>query len=353
MNAAEADRALEAAPADDPHGRRPAAGPSIYDVARAAGVAPSTVSRALSKPGRVSFATAEHIRKVADQLGYQSGRMQRQTVERGSSTLAIVVADITNPVFHGMIRGVERTAAHAGRTTLVIETQESEETEREAVNRVLPLVDGVILTSSRMSDGAIRHAAKSRPVVVLNRVVHQVPSVTSDDVHAVKKATEHLLDCGVTAITYLAGPEASWADGARWRGLLEAGHELDLKVRRIGPFLPTMRGGGTAAEQWLRHPTPGVIAYNDLIAIGFIRAILLAGRRVPEDVCVIGFDNFLDAELLTPRLTTTAAPLVSLGSAAVNQLLKTGRRDLTEAVEPVQLPARLVVRDTTRRRPST
>ena len=158
--------------------------PTIYDVARAAGVATSTVSRALSQPGRVSFETAEHVRRVAEEVGYRSTRIQREA-PRKTSLLAVVVADITNPVFFRMIRGAERTAAHAGYSTLIIETQESEPVEREALARVQPLVDGIVLTSSRLPDGTIREVAKQGPVVVLNRIVGQVPSVTGDNVRVV------------------------------------------------------------------------------------------------------------------------------------------------------------------------
>jgi DNA-binding LacI/PurR family transcriptional regulator len=332
---------------DSPAAGRQGGRPTIYDVARAAGVATSTVSRALSSPGRVSFRTAEHVRKVATEMGYQSGTMERVLPEQRTALLAMVVADITNPVFHGMIRGAERTAVHAGYTMLVVETQESEQGEREALRRVGPAVDGIVLTSSRMSDNAIRAEAKRKPTVVLNRMVGQVPSVATDNVKAVKQAVEHLGDRGHDTITYLSGPEASWADGMRWRGLREAGYELELKVRRIGPSLPTMRGGASAAQEWLRSPTSAVLAYNDLLAIGFIQAVIAAGRRVPEDVSVVGFDNILDSELVRPRLTTLAAPLVSLGSAAVNHLLTNGRRETPASTEPVLLPARLVVREST------
>jgi DNA-binding LacI/PurR family transcriptional regulator len=319
--------------------------PTIYDVAHIAGVAPSTVSRALAKPGRVSFRTAEHIRKVAEEIGYRSATLARAISEQPTTLMAMIVADITNPVFHGMIRGAERTAAHAGYTTLVIETQESEHTEKEALNRVLPAVDGVILTSSRMSDASIREAAKQKPLVLLNRIMAEIPSVASDNVKAMKKATEYLVGLGVRDITYLAGPEASWSNGMRWRGLREAGFELDLRVRRIGPNIPTMGGGRLAATKWLSSQTRGVIAYNDLLAIGFIQAVMLAGCRVRQDVCVVGFDNILDSSLVEPRLTTIAAPLVSLGSAAVNRLLKRSSHPEPEA--PVLLPTRLVVRDST------
>ena len=319
---------------------------TIYDVAAAAGVATSTVSRALAHPGRVSFSTAERIRRVADELGYRSTRISREATRR-TSLLAVVVADITNPVYFGMIRGAERTAAHAGYTAVVVETQESEAAERAALARVQPFVDGVVLTSSRMPDASIREVAKQGPLVVLNRMVGQVPSVTSDNVRAVKRATEHLAGAGVDAITYLPGPEASWSDGMRWRGLREAGLELGLRVRRVGPQEPTMRGGAAAAEEWLAHRTPGVIAYNDLLAIGFIRTVTAAGVVVPEEVRVVGFDNIVDAELVQPGLTTLASPLVSLGSAAVNHLLKSTARRRPEELEPMLLPARLVVRGST------
>jgi DNA-binding LacI/PurR family transcriptional regulator len=321
--------------------------PTIYDVARVAGVATSTVSRALSNPGRVSFKTAEHIRKVAKELGYRSEIFEREIPDKRTKILAMVVADINNPVFHGMVRGAERTAAHHGYTVLVVETQESPAAEQSAAQRVLSSVDGIILTSSRISDSAIRALAKQRPLVVMNRVVDQVASVANDNVGAIKHAAEHLAESGVGAITYLAGPQASWADAMRWRGLLEAGHDLELKVDRIGPCDPTMSGGVWAAKQWLRNKTPGVIAYNDLIAIGFIRMVLKAGCRVPEDVQVVGFDNILDAALLEPRLTSIASPVVSLGSAAVKLLLRTTRREASDPVELALVPARLIIRDTT------
>ena len=323
--------------------------PTIYDVARIAGVATSTVSRALSNPGRVSFKTAEHVRKVAEQIGYRSAALERDLPVQRTMMLAMIVADINNPVFHGMIRGAERTAMHAGYIMLLVETQESELTEKQALNRVRSAVDGVILSSSRMTDASIRDAAKHRPLVLLNRIVGQIPSVASDNLDAMRKASEHLAGAGVREITYLAGPEASWSDGMRWRGLRAAGLELDLKVRRIGPNVPTMVGGGLAATKWLGNQTRGVIAYNDLLAIGFIQEVMLAGCRVPEDVCVIGFDNILSSSLVEPRLTTIAAPLVSLGSAAVNRLLKRSWHQEAEPAEPVLLPTRLVVRDSTGR----
>jgi LacI family repressor for deo operon, udp, cdd, tsx, nupC, and nupG len=321
---------------------------TIYDVAEAAGVAASTVSRALSKPGRVSFRTAEHVREVAMRLGYRTEETERALPATASSLLAMVIADITNPVFYGMIRGAERTARHAGYTMVLVESQESPTTEREALDRLVPAIDGAVLTSSRMSDSAIRTLAKTVRVVVLNRLVDQVASVATDTVGAVRLAADHLFQRGHHTITYLAGPEASWSDGMRWRGVLEAAPQLGMKVRRIGPYRPTIAGGRDAAADWLRVRTSAVIAYNDLVAIGFQQGVTEAGLRVPADVSVIGFDNIREAGLITPRLTTIASPLASLGSAAVQRLLRVPRSEEPDHA-PLLLPSRLVVRGSTGR----
>jgi LacI family transcriptional regulator len=321
---------------------------TIYDVAEAAGVAASTVSRALSKPGRVSFRTAEHVREVATRLGYRTEETERSLPTTTTSLLAMVVADITNPVFYGMIRGAERTARHAGYTMVLAESQESARTEQEALERLVPTVDGVVLTSSRLSDAAIRTLAKAVRVVVLNRLVDQVPSVATDVLGAVRLAGRHLVDRGHHSVAYLAGPEASWSDGMRWRGVLEAGQGLDLKVRRVGPNRPTIAGGREAAADWLRAPTSAVVAYNDLVAIGFQQAVGEAGLEVPGDVSVIGFDNIRESGLVTPGLTTIASPLTSLGSAAVQHLVHSPRAAAPDQ-PPLLLPSRLVVRESTGR----
>jgi LacI family transcriptional regulator len=150
---------------DTPQGSRPS--PTIYDVAKAAGVAPSTVSRAFSRPGRVNAETAEHIRKVADEIGYRTNPLGRGLPSGKTSLLAVIVADVTNPFFFEIIRGAERTASEAGYTLLVVDAQESVDAERQALERTLPLVEGLILATSRMSDSSIRVAAKQRPTVVM------------------------------------------------------------------------------------------------------------------------------------------------------------------------------------------
>src|SRR5947209_9233245 len=301
--------------------RRRSQSTTIYDVARAAGVAPSTVSRAFSRPGRVNAATAERIRLAADELGYRANPLARALSTARSRMLALVVSDVANPFYSEIIRGAQAAAAQAGYTLLLADAQESDRVERAALERVLPSVDGVVLGGSRMSDSAIRMIAKQKPVVVLNRAVVDVPSVVPDNAGGMRRALEHLTSLGHDGVLYVAGPEASWADSMRWRSLQDAATELQVRVRRIGPFSPDVPGGVRAAAELAGAPATAAVAYNDQLAIGLIRGLGARGIGVPRDVSVVGFDNIPAAELITPGLTTVASPLHTEGATAATHLL--------------------------------
>lgn len=346
---------------DEPDGRggsdgpgRRRSGPTIYDVAEACGVAPSTVSRAFSRPGRVNAETAARIRQVAEEMGYRANPLARALPTGRTSMLALVVSDVTNPFYFQIIRGAEQAASAEDYTLLVADVHESAVAERKALDRALPLVEGVVLGTSRMSDSAIRVAAKQRPTVVLNRVLTGIPSVVTDNARGMRRAVEHLGELGHRTIAYAAGPEASWADGMRWRAMREAAHELDLRVLRLGPFEPTLGGGLAAAPAVVQSPATAVVAYNDLIAIGLMQGLARDGVRVPQDLSVVGFDNIFGSELCSPTLTTVAAPLAALGQYAVRTLLQEMHSRTPRTVRPALLPAQLLVRESTakaRRRP--
>jgi LacI family repressor for deo operon, udp, cdd, tsx, nupC, and nupG len=324
---------------------------TIYDVAKLAGVAPSTVSRAFSRPGRVSSRTAERIREAADELGYRRGRIPRDEATRGTRVLALVVADIGNPFFLPIIRGAEQAAAEAGFVTVVVDSREDGAAEESALERVLPMVDGLVLASSRLPDTAIRRASRQRPVVVLNRVVSDVPSIVPDHARGARQAMTHLSELGHRRIVYVSGPEASWADGTRWRALLEAGQDHEFRVRRMGPYSPTIEGGIQAARELTRADCTAVIAYNDQLALGLVAALQRSGVRVPEDLSVVGFDNVVVGDLVEPGLTTVAAPLRELGAGAVATLLAlVGPTPGVAERPPMLLPTRLVVRGSTSQR---
>ncbi|MDI3403401.1 LacI family DNA-binding transcriptional regulator [Streptomyces cavernicola] len=321
--------------------------PTIYDVAAAAGVAPSTVSRAFSRPGRVNAATAERIRQVAAELGYHANPLARALPTGRTTLIACVIADIANPVFAEIVIGAQKAAREAGYLILLVDAQESDQLERESLERTLPAVEGIVLASSRMSDSAIRMIAKQRPLIVLNRVVSDVTSLVNDDMDGMRQAVQHLSELGHRTITYLSGPEASWASGVRWRALHEAASELGVRVHRTGAYPPTVAGGLQAAAELGRPKSSAVIAYNDQMAIGLMRGLQAAGIQVPRELSVVGFDNISGSELVTPELTTIAAPARIQGHTAVRTLLAEVGDSQAHPGKSAILPTRLVVRQST------
>ena len=157
-------------PGDQVRARRDrVAGATITDVAEAAGVAASTVSRAFTRPGRVNHATREHVLAVAEELGYTPNPAARALESGRTSTLALLVPDITNPYFAGVIKGAERAAAAAGLTLVLGDTQENPAAEAQLIRRLGPAVDGFVLSASRLPDDELRRAAELNPIALVNR----------------------------------------------------------------------------------------------------------------------------------------------------------------------------------------
>ena len=322
---------------------------TIYDVARLAGVAPSTVSRAFARPGRVNAETAAHIRTAAAELGYRVNPLARALSTSKTHMLAVMISDITNPFYAELIRGAQIAASEADYTVVLADARESGVVEREALERILPMVEGIVIGSSRISDSTLQMIAKQKPMIVLNRHLVGIPSVVTDNARGTRRALEHLGELGHEALTYVAGPEASWADGMRWRAAREAGLELSLHTRRAGPVAPTVEGGRLAALSMLENLPTAVLAYNDLVAIGMMVTFASTGVRVPQDVSVIGYDNILPAELVSPGLTTIASPGRTMGTVAVRNMLAIIRGAMPRNEEAFVMPPRLVVRSSTGR----
>jgi LacI family transcriptional regulator len=333
-----------------------AARPTIYDVAREAGVSASTVSRAYARPGRVNAETARRVFRAADRVGYRWDRLDGSASgERGlRNAVGLVIADVTNPFYGDIIKGAYEAAREAGLQLILSHTNESPEVERETIERELGQVDGLVIASSRMTDSALRMMAKQKPLVLLNRIIPEVTCVVSDHQRGIRRAAEYLRSLGHDRIHYVAGPETSWSDGVRWRALREAASELALDVRRVGPNEPTILAGVAAARQVVKHEATAVLAYNDQVAIGVLKGLRKLGVAVPDDVSVVGIDNIIFDELVEPTLTTIAAPLYRMGFTGVGNCIAVASGARTSG-RPLVLPVRLVVRQSTgqRRRKST
>ena len=330
--------------------------PTIYDVAREAGVATSTVSRAYSRPGRVNGGTAQKVFEAAERLGYRSSRNDadhRQPAERlVHKAIGLVIADVTNPFYGDIIKGAYEAAREAGYQLILSHTNESPEVERDTIEKELPQVDGVVIASSRMTDSALRMIARQKAVVLLNRTIPEANCVVNDNERGIRRAVEYLCSLGHEQILYVAGPETSWSDGVRWRALRKAVTELGLNLRRIGPNEPTILAGFSAARRVAGLDATAVLAYNDQVAIGVMKGLRKLGVGVPDDVSVVGFDNIVFDELVEPALTTVAAPLYRMGFTGMQNCIAValGARP---SGPPLVLPVRLVKRQSTgQRRPS-
>lgn len=337
-----------------PH-RQPRAArtPTIHDVAKRAGVAASTVSRALSRPDRVSKATRARILEVAESMGFRPSPIARALPSGRTMTLGLLVPDITNPFFLDLIRGAEKAAAAADRSLVLADTEESPEREATLAGRMNRAVDGFVLVSSRRRDDELRETYTDAPLVVVNRRVPPVPGVIIDTGDGARRALHHLAGLGHRRVAYLAGPATSWSNGQRWEALRAASRHLGSTLVRIDANAPTVAGGEDAADRLLAERVTAVVTFNDLLAIGVLRRFQATGVDVPGQVSVLGCDDIFGADFCHPPLTTLAAPIEEAGRRAVELLLDElerddpARRGASERHAEIVLPTRLVVRKST------
>lgn len=294
---------------------------TIYDVAKLAGVNPSTVSRALNRPGRVNAVTERRIRAAAETLNYHVNPMARALPTGRTSIIGLVVSDITNPVFFDVVRGAEAAATRAGYTLVLTESEESEQREYERAERMLRMVDGLLLATPRMSDEQILALAKQKPVAVVNRLVEGVLSVVPDVQHGIAEAVRHLRGLGHSRIAYVPGPALSWMARRRGELLAQRCAWAHIELLPLEPVAPTVAGGRSAAVAARDSGATAVFAYNDLIAIGLMQELVETGIRIPADLSIVGFDDIFGADFTSPPLTTIKSPLREEGDHAMAALL--------------------------------
>lgn len=245
--------------------------PGIVDVAREAQVSPSTVSRTFSRPGYVSKATAKRIFDAANRLGYRSKKIVPvTTLEVKHHLILLIVSDISNPAFAQLIRCIQHECMRENFGLLIADTEETKINERDSLHD-FNNVDGVVLASSRLSDTMIRKFAQRHKVVMVNREVRGIPSVIPDYSSSFESMVDRLIALGHTSITYLTGPEASWAEGMRWRTLFDVCKRKNMPLKRLPGKQPTLQAGQEAFRKFMKQPSStAIITYNDLQAMGFI-----------------------------------------------------------------------------------
>lgn len=317
---------------------------TLREVAAASGVAVSTASRALTRPGRVSHETAQRVLTAAEDLGYVPSATGRALRSGRTGTVALVVPDTGNPYFYGIVRGTQVRLRAAGYAHVLVDTEESADAEETELARLRGITDGVVLAASRLPDERLMAWSEEIALVAINRAVPE-PSVVVDTPGGAVSALAHLVELGHLRVAYAAGPATSWSDARRRAALRLAARHMGVEVVELGPFLPRISAGAAAARAVLEADVTGVLAFNDLLAFGMLSHLAGAGVAVPAQLSVIGCDDIFGADLVHPRLTTVSAPLDLAGYHAADLLL--AELDAGEARTGVALPTTLVVREST------
>ena len=316
---------------------------SIKDIAKAAGISHSTVSRALADSPLVAPATKRRIQHIAREMGYTPSAIARGLVTRRTATIGLVVTSIADPFASEVVRGIEETALDNGYN--VILTASNSEPERElACVRTLRerRVDGIIVTSSRVGNLYVPLLEQLGVPIVLINNQHEgryVYSIRNDDFLGGRLAGEYLASLGHRRVAYVSNPPNVYSNAQRLAGCRAALRERggDIPDPWVVPGDGRTSGGQAGLARLLQsipHPT-AVLCYNDMTAIGALQVARAAGLRVPADLSILGYDDIAFAVFVEPPLTTSAQAKHTMGQRAMELALsllrgqedgETGRR---------------------------
>ena len=308
-------------------------GPTLKDVARSAGVHASTASRALD-PGKASLVqdeTREHVRRVAEQLGYRVDVVARSLRRQQTTAVGVVMTDLGNPVFAPILRGISTALEMAGYIALITDTQDDDERLRVAIEKLLiRRVDALIIGAARLGDVKAIDAARleGMPIVLAVRplIGSGIPTVAADDVMGGYLAARHLSDVGHRFVAEIAGPADVQPFIDRSVGFARGASEAGLVVQRLADHAadPNPDEGARLTELLLGLGTDlptAIFAHNDSMAVGAIARLRAHGFRCPRDVSVLGYNDAPFVEYVDPPLSTIGFPGFQIGAAAAGVAL--------------------------------
>ncbi len=322
------------------------------DVARLAGVAQSTVSRALSGAGPVSPAVRERVLAAARQLGYTPDAIARSLITRRTHIVGIVMAGLSSPFQPYVLEKLIQRLGAAGQQALVFSAAPGQE-----VDDILPAVleyrlDGLIITSATLSSPKVEACLRHRtPVLLFNRDMpgERVSAVCCDNVAGGRLVADALVAAGHRRFAYVAGSRNSSTNRDRERGFTERLRELGQVLARREEAAYTYESGQEAAGRLLSagEPPDAIFCGSDIIALGVLDTIRAAGWPVPEAVSIVGFDDIPMAAWGAYALTTIRQPVDAMIEAAVTLLAERIGRPETAPVRRF-FPGTLVVRRSAR-----
>jgi DNA-binding LacI/PurR family transcriptional regulator len=330
---------------------------SLKDIAKRAGVSVATVSNVVNGYRPVGAATRQRVQQAIDELGYSPNLSARHLRNGRTGIIALAIPELNNPYFAELADAAIREAGQHGYTVLLDYTDGDREKELLVSQGFrAQVIDGLILSPVQLSRAEVLKRTSGTPMVLVGESVYDVPydHIAIDNVAASHAATGHLLDLGRRRIAFVGAQ----ADINRQPAHLRLhGYQESLAAAGL-PYDPALvvttdyfgRADGAAGLRRLMalpHPPDAVFAYNDLIAIGVLRAAVELGLRVPADLAVVGFDDIEEGRYSNPTLTTISPDKTGIGSQAVACLI--GRLDGSRTAEPaeVQVPYTLVTREST------
>lgn len=322
--------------------------PTVLDVAKRAGVAPITVSRVINNSGYISQTTRERVVAAVKELGYVPNTLARGLRSKRTNTLALVVTDITNPYFTLMARGVEDIAGDSNYTVIYCNTDESEAKEEKYANILAQKqVDGVLLVPAGGNDRTIRFLGSNNiAVVVLDRRVSGVETdfVRSDSVNGANRLAKLLIGLGHERIAIITGSKNVSTAVDRVTGykqaLIEAGL-IENELVYYGEF-NQQSGYELTKEAMMQSPKPtALFGANNFIMLGIIKALRELQLNVPDDISVVGFDDFPKAMLVKPFFTAIVQPAYEMGRLATELLLDRISGESSKECQELILPTEL------------
>ncbi len=324
---------------------------SIREVASLAGVSPATVSRVINGTAKVDEIKKQRVQQVIAETGFKPNEAARTLYKKSAHLIGVIVPNIENPFFNEMAKAIENEAYERGYRLTLCSSNDDTEKEKNSIELLSRMnADGIILLTSE--DEILEKVKDARiPVVVLDRTVkhkNEVASITSDNYEGGRLGMEHMLECGCKNIVAMRGPQNVSSGRDRFRGYLDVCKERDVKVQYVDCSYDYEDGLVRTEELLKQFPdVDGIIAANDMAAISAYKVLTRHGKKVPEDVQLIGFDNIMMSRLMTPELTTVAQPIAEMGAKAAQILI-----DHIEGKEVPQkniFEVKLINRETTKK----
>lgn len=330
---------------------------TIKDIARLAGVSPSTVSRVVSNHPRISPETSRKVKAIMEEQGYHPNVMAKSLVSKTTQTLGIMLPRPAEELFQNyffgeLLRGIVTQATRMN-YDLLMTTATSSSDEVNTISRLVRgrRVDGVLLLGSKRDDPLIAFLSKEQfPFVLLGRseAYPDAVMVDNNNVQVAYDATAHLIAQGHRRIGFVSGPPDLTLSHDRMVGYRQALEEHSLEMRGEwiveGEFL--QESGFRAMSQFMNMPErpTAIVVIDDNVAFGVLRGLSELGYRVPDDISIVSFNNIALSELASPPLTSVDIGTYQLGYTAVQSLLRViGGEPLHQ--NPVIIPHRLIVRE--------